>query len=130
MEQKRVDLVVKNGDFMSGKTWNSDDSVFQMLDSERARCEAVLERLERELATLPKGSLCQRRVVSNGKVYLYPCLKYRDGSEVKLVHVTREKVDEVQAQVERKKRLQMVVKETKLRLATLRRLLAHGPEGR
>ncbi|QWV98961.1 hypothetical protein KP003_06850 [Geomonas nitrogeniifigens] len=112
---------------MSRKTKSSDDSVYQMLDSERARCEAVLERIDRELSNLPKGSLCQRRVVSNGKVYLYPCLKYRDGSEVKLLHVSREKAEEVQAQVERKKRLKQAAKETKVRLATLRTLLARNP---
>ncbi|HBA86822.1 MAG TPA: hypothetical protein DCZ75_02215 [Geobacter sp.] len=115
---------------MSGKTKYSDESVYQMLESERARCESVMERIDRELATLPKGSLCQRRVVSNGKVYLYPCLKYRDDAGVKLVHVAREQADEVQAQIERKKRLKAVVKETKVRLATLRALLARGPQGR
>lgn len=115
---------------MSGKTRKSDESVYQMLESEGARCESVLERIRRELETLPKGSLCQRRVVSNGKVYLYPCLKYRDASGVKLVHVTREKAEEVRAQIERKKRLKAVVKETQLRLATLRALIARAPHAR
>lgn len=120
----------RTGPLMSGRTRNGDDSVFQMLDSERARCESVLERIEREIATLPRGSFSLRRVVSNGKIYLYPCLKYREGSEVKLVHIAREKADEVQAQVERKKRLKRTAKETKVRLATLRGLLARGPQGR
>jgi hypothetical protein len=111
---------------MGGKSRNRDDSVFEMLESERARCEAVLERIDRELATLPKGTLCKRRVVSNGKVYLYPCLKYRDASGVKIVHIAQEKAEAVEEQMDRKKRLKAVVKETKVRLATLRALIARG----
>ena len=112
---------------MSRKIKNTDNSVYEMLESERARCQSVLEKIDKELESLPKGSLCQRRVVSNGKVYVYPCLKYRDNSEVKTIHITREKADELQGQLERKKRLKAVVKETKVRLATLRMIIAHGP---
>jgi vacuolar-type H+-ATPase subunit I/STV1 len=112
---------------MSRKMKSTDHSVYQMLESERLRCQSVLEKVAKELESLPKGSLCQRRVVSNGKVYLYPCLKYRDKSEVKTIHIPREKADELQAQLERKKRLQAVVKETRLRLATLGSIIAHKP---
>lgn len=111
---------------MSGKRKSRDDSVFEMLKTEHARCETVLERIDRELATLPKGTLCKRRVVSNGKVYFYPCLKYRDASGVKLVHIVQERVEAVEAQMERKKRLKIAAKETKNRLATLRTLIARG----
>ena len=114
------------GEDMSSKRKNRDDSVFEMLKSEHARCEAVLERIDRELATLPKGTLCKRRVLSNGKVYLYPCLKYREALEVKLVHIAQEKIEAVEAQMKRKKHLKIAAKETKNRLATLRALIVRG----
>ena len=112
---------------MSRKSKSIDNSVYQMLESERLRCQSVLDKIGKELESLPKGTLCQRRVVSNGKVYLYPCLKYRDKSEVKTIHITREKAAALQVQLERKKRLQAVVKETRVRLATLCTIIAHGP---
>jgi len=112
---------------MSRKIKNTDNSVYQMLESERIRCQSVLEKIDKELESLPRGSLCQRRVVSNGKVYVYPCLKYRDNAEVRIIHLTREKADELQGQLERKKRLKEIVKETKVRLATLRMIIAQGP---
>lgn len=113
---------------MSRKVKHTDASVYQMLESERARCQSVLEKIGKELANLPKGTLCQRRVQSNGKVYLYPCLKYREASEVKIIHLTREKAAELQSQLDRKKRLKAIMKETEVRLATLGMILAHGPE--
>ena len=112
---------------MSRKVKNTDNSVYQMLESERLRCQSVLEKIDKELESLPKGSLCQRRVLSNGKVYLYPCLKYRDDSGVKVIHISREKADDLQAQLERKKRLKAIAKETQVRLATLKTIIAHGP---
>ena len=112
---------------MSRKVKNTDNSVYEMLEAERIRCQSVLEKIDKELEFLPKGSLCQRRVVSNGKVYVYPCLKYRENSAVKTIHITREKADELQAQLERKRRLKAIVKETKVRLATLRTIIARGP---
>jgi len=112
---------------MSRNAKNTDKSVYEMLEAERARCQSVLEKIAKEFESLPKGSLCQRRVVSNGKVYVYPCLKYRENSEVKVIHIPREKADELQAQLERKKRLKAVVRETRVRLATLSTIIAHGP---
>lgn len=112
---------------MSRKIKNTDNSVYRMLESERLRCQCVLEKIDKELESLPKGSLCQRRVLSNGKVYLYPCLKYRDDSGVKVIHIAWEKVDDLQVQLERKKRLKAIAKETRVRLATLRTIIAQGP---
>jgi uncharacterized protein (UPF0128 family) len=112
---------------MSQRIKSIDNSVYQMLESERLRCQSVLEKIARELENLPKGSLCQRRVISNGKVYLYPCLKYRDKSVVKTIHIPREKADELQVQLDRKKRLEAVVKETRVRLATLSTIIARKP---
>ncbi len=50
---------------MSGKI--KDESVFRMLQSERDRCALVIEKINSELNKLPKGSLGQRKVKSNGK---------------------------------------------------------------
>ena len=52
-----------------------DESVFRMLESERDRCALVVDKINRELGKLPKGSLGERKVRSHGKEYVYPCLR-------------------------------------------------------
>jgi hypothetical protein len=103
-----------------------DDSVFSMLQSERDRCTLVIEKINSELEKLPKGSLGQRKVKSRGKDYIYPCLRYRDGSEVKLEHLAPEKAEELKPALERRKKLLADLKANKKRIATLNAILPKG----
>lgn len=109
---------------MRGK--EKDDSVFRMLQSERDRCALVIEKINIELDKLPKGSLGQRKVKSHGKEYIYPCLRYRDGSEVKFEHLAPEKAEELKPALERRKKLQADLKANKKRVATLNGILPKG----
>jgi len=109
---------------MRGKI--KDDSVFRMLQSERDRCALVIEKISIEINRLPKGSLGQRKVKSHGKEYIYPCLRYRDGSEVKFEHLAPEKAAELKPALERRKKLQADLKANKIRVATLNSLLPKG----
>ena len=103
-----------------------DDSVFMMLQSERDRCTLVIEKISCELDKLPKGSLGQRKVKSHGKEYIYPCLRYRNGSEVKFEHLAPEKAEELRPALERRKKLQADLRANKKRVATLNAILPKG----
>jgi len=110
---------------MRGKE-KQDDSVFRMLQSERDRCALVIEKIHNELEKLPKGSLGQRKVKSRGKEYIYPCLRYREGSEVKFEHLSPEKAEGLKPALERRKKLQADLKIIKKRLSTLNAILQKG----
>lgn len=100
-----------------------DESVYNMLQAERDRCALVIEKVTRELEKLPKGSLGQRKVTSHGKQYVYPCLRYREGSNVKFEHITTEQAEELKPLLERRKKLQADVRANKKRIATLDAIL-------
>jgi vacuolar-type H+-ATPase subunit I/STV1 len=109
---------------MSAK--GKDESVFRMLQSERDRCALVIEKINRELGRLPKGSLGQRMVKSHGKEYIYPCLKYRNESGVKLEHLSAKKAEELKPLLEKRKKLKEDLKVNKKRISTLNAILQKG----
>lgn len=100
-----------------------DLSVFNMLRSERNRCVVVVERLNREIDKLPKGSLGERKVKSNGKVYVYPCLRYRDGKKVTFAHLSPEKAEAIKPALELRKKMESDLKANSKRIATLNAIL-------
>lgn len=103
-----------------------DMSVFNMLRSERNRCVDLAERLSREINKLPKGSLGERKVKSNNKVYVYPCLRYRDGKKVAFEHLSRKKAEELKSVLARRKKLESSLKANKKRIATIDAILTKG----
>lgn len=103
-----------------------DESVFRMLQSERDRCVLVVEKLNRELDKLPKGSLGERKVRSHGKEYVYPCLRYRGESGVVFEHLSQAKAEEMKPALEKRKKLQGDLKANKKRIATLNAILLKG----
>jgi len=118
-------MLVQNGENdMRGK--GKDESVFRMLQSERDRCALVTEKIARELEKLPKGSLGQRKVKSHGKEYVYPCLKYRNGSVVKFEHLSAEKAEQLKPLLVKRKKLQEDLKVNKKRIVTLNAILQKG----
>lgn len=103
-----------------------DESVFRMLQSERDRCLLVIDKINRELDKLPKGSLGQRKVLSHGKEYVYPCLRYRRASGVVFEHLSPAKAEEIKPVLERRKKLQADLKANKKRIVTLNAILHKG----
>jgi hypothetical protein len=100
-----------------------DNSVFNMLQSERDRCVLIIEKISIELEKLPKGSLGHRKVKSNGKEYTYPCLRYRNGSVVKFEHLAPEKVEGLKLVLERRRKLLVDLKANRKRVATLNAII-------
>jgi hypothetical protein len=103
-----------------------DESVFRMLQSERDRCSLVVDKINRELDKLPKGSLGERKVRSHGKEYVYPCLRYRGESGVVFEHLSLAKAEEIKPELEKRKKLQADLKANKKRIATLNAILLKG----
>lgn len=96
-----------------------DQSVLNMLKSERSRCIEMMERLRHEIDRLPKGSLSKRRVKSGDKVYEYPCRRYREKDKVKFEHLSEPQAEELRPKIERRKKLEASLKANKKRIATI-----------
>lgn len=105
---------------------NKDQSVFNMLKSERNRCVELAESLRREIDRLPKGSLGERKVKSGAKGYIYPCLRYRDGKKVVYKHLSRQRAEELKPVLARRKKLESSLKANNKRIATIDSILAKG----
>jgi hypothetical protein len=103
-----------------------DESVFRMLQSERDRCALVVDKINRELDKLPKGSLGVRKVRSHGKEYVYPCLRYRGESGVVFEHLSASQAEELKPALEKRKKLQADLKANKKRISTLNSILLKG----
>ena len=105
---------------------SKDNSVFNMLRSERDRCARVVDKINAALEKLPRGSLGHRKVKSGNKEYIYPCLKYRDGSQVKLEHVSPQQVEDLKLQLQKRDKLRNDLKANKKRIKTLDQILSKG----
>ena len=73
---------------------------------ENQRIEYMLQRYQRELDGLPKGTISEKAV--GGKVYYY--LKYRDGKKVVSQYVSRKEIETVRALVEKRRHIEAMVK--------------------
>ncbi|GFO59101.1 hypothetical protein GMST_14260 [Geomonas silvestris] len=108
------------------KTSKKDPSVYSMLQSEHERCLRAIRLILEEIARLPKGSLSQRKIKSNGKEYVYPCLRYREGAQVKFQHISATEVDTIAKLIERKKKLRRDVESISRRRDTIADILKKG----
>jgi len=75
------------------------------------------------LEKLPRGSLGQRKVKSGGKEYVYPCLKYREGSKVKFEHISSQRAEELLLVLGKRKKLQKNLNANKKRMKTINLIL-------
>lgn len=73
---------------------------------EKQRIEYMLQRYQRELDDLPKGTISKKIV--GGKVYYY--LKYRNGKKVVSQYVSRKEIETVRALVEKRRHIEAMVK--------------------
>ena len=73
---------------------------------EKQRIEYMLQRYQRELDGLPKGTISEKAV--GGKVYYY--LKYRGGKKVVSQYVSRKEIETVRALVEKRRHIEAMVK--------------------
>ena len=105
------------------KTKSQDESVYRLLKTEANRCESMIARIEQEILSLPRGSLAEKKLKKNGKVYVSHCLKYRENQKIISVHIPKEKLPEIEQAILRKKRLQESKKDGEKRVKTIQRLL-------
>ena len=73
---------------------------------EKQPIEYMLQRYQRELDDLPKGTISEKIV--GGKVYYY--LKYRNGKKVVSQYVSRKEIETVRALVEKRRHIEAMVK--------------------
>lgn len=80
--------------------------ILRTVSQERDRIEYMLDRYQRTLAQLPKGSISEKAV--SGKTYYY--LKYRDGKKVISRYLRSMEVDTVREQLARRKHVEAMIK--------------------
>lgn len=85
-----------------------------------------MDKTNRELDKLPKGSLGECKVRSHGEEYVSPCLRYCSESGVVFEHLSPAKAEEIMPKLEKRKKLQADLKANKKRIATLNAILLKG----
>ena len=80
----------------------------QIVAEEKSRIEKMILDYEKALLSLPKGVLVSKTVKNN----LYYYLQYREGKKTVSVYVGKDsdKVAEIQAQIERRKQIETMLK--------------------
>lgn len=76
--------------------------IYGVLEEEYERLQDKKRDYEEKLKYLPKGALVKKRI--NGKEYNY--LMYRENAKVKTAYIKQDRVDEVRAQLERRKKIE------------------------
>lgn len=103
--------VRKRGDEMSVL-----DDVFE---EEKERLLRMQKAMEKELEALPKGYLSKKKIA--GKEYYY--LQHREGSKMKGSFVPAADVDNIRAQVDRRRQLQASLRECRDSIRKLERVI-------
>ena len=91
----------------------------EVLLEEHERSSRVSNALKAELAKLPRGSIRER--VIKGHSYYY--LQYREGEHVRSDYVSRENIDELRAQIARRKEIIAALKEQEQSRKQIERVL-------
>lgn len=95
-----------------------------VLEEEYARSSRLLDLMEQEIGLLPKGSIRMRNI--KGHEYCY--LNYRVGNKVKSDYVPATEVDELRAEIERRRALAAAIKEQKRSQKQIIRALGRVPD--
>ena len=86
---------------------------------EKQRIEYMVSKYREEYERLPKGSISE--IQKGAKKYYY--LKYRDGKKVISQYVSKERIEEVRAQVEKRKHIEAMLKSLQDELAIADKIL-------
>ena len=95
-----------------------------VLSEEYARSLRLSRLMEKELTTLPKGSVRVRTI--RGREYYY--LNHREGDRVKSDYIPASEVEEVRAKVDRRRELKAALKEQECSRKQIGRALGGRPE--
>lgn len=80
--------------------------MISMALQEKQRIDYMLDKYQQALVDLPKGTISEKQV--GGNTYYY--LKYRDGGKVVSKYITKEKVDALRQQIERRRHIESMVR--------------------
>jgi hypothetical protein len=100
-----------------------DNAVRGMLQDELKRCKEMSESLREAIASLPKGSIHQRRVQYKKQVKIYHYLKYRNAGKSVYQHVPRAKVEQLELKISERRRKEEKLKAFEDRIKYLNKLL-------
>jgi len=87
--------------------------ILATIQKEKQRIQYMLERYRAELATLPKGTLSEKK--TGGRSYHY--LKYREGKKIVSMYVKRAELGSLQEQLQRRKHIEIMIKSLKEELS-------------
>lgn len=93
--------------------------IYGVLAEEYERLQEKRRDYEEKLNQLPKGALVKKRI--NGKEYNY--LMYRENSKVKTEYIKQDRVVEVRAQLERRKKIEDSLSNIKKDMAMIEKVI-------
>ena len=79
----------------------------------------MLMKYREEYDRLPKGSISEKK--AGDKTYYY--LKYRDGKKVVSQYISKSQIDEIRAQIEKRKHIEAMIKSLQEELAIANKVL-------
>ncbi|MCR4806700.1 MAG: hypothetical protein K5857_03395 [Lachnospiraceae bacterium] len=86
---------------------------------EIGRIEYMIKKYEQIRSTLPKGTICEKRL--GKKDYYY--LKYRDGDRIVSDYVHKEDLENLRELVEHRKHVEIMIRSLKDELKTAKKLM-------
>lgn len=93
--------------------------ILTTITQEKVRIEFMLSKYLEEYNRLPKGSLSEKR--AGDKTYYY--LKYRDGKKVISRYISKNRIDEIRGQIDKRKHIEVMIKSLREELAIANRVL-------
>lgn len=93
--------------------------LMDLLKEEQQRALAMQAAIQQEMRTLPKGYVSRKLIKGRPAHYL----QWREGKRVLSRHIPREQVQKLSSQVERRRELQALAKETEGNLKRIERAL-------
>lgn len=111
------------------KVVEKDRVISGMLGDELNRCQEILHGLEKSLSELPKGVIRERKKRYKDKVYLYHCLKYRDGEKVINRHLASKDVPKVSKKLEEREKIEKEIRACKKRIPYLNKIMRMDEKG-
>jgi hypothetical protein len=83
------------------------------------RIEYMIDRYKAIRDSLPKGTICEKKI--GNQTYHY--LKYRDGDRVVSDYIHKEDLDELTKLIDHRKHAQLMIRSLKAELSTAKKLL-------
>ena len=106
-----------------------DKVVSGILESELLRCEDMLERLDKAVSNMPKGSIHKRIKKYKNMKYVYYYLKYRIGKKSYSKHISSNELDSIIERLDKRKKYMQEIAIYKKRAMYLKKIISIGNRG-